>query len=708
MPPQTQTQYDPSVLSKDMDFRNAPTPQKIAYLSSVDPDFAKASPQEQAGYINHVLGNDVETPFEKSAHGAYVDTTGDTSKGYGVAAGVGGGYGGPGSDAAEHIGNAIADAIHHPREMLSAGSEFGKNTAMGLPNTVATLADPSHGVSQAISRTRQMLANDAQRKTQGRSPTYRATAALGEGMGVPVQQMEHGAETGHPAEIVGAGGAAGAAAVLPSVLHGVADATLPARTALAERINQPLVYEGTGEAGADTRMGIVPERGLVKEGIWGTRKGMVNDINKRLSLLKPAGNAQLTNSPVANVPIDATSAINSAVDDAITQAQKNGQSSVVPRLEELRDSLLTKHGTTTGTPLEINNLKTSIQNTASQLGAFKNTVPAEASAAKAAGQASSNVRSQVNDAVPEAADTNQRMSDLIDARSGLQRGMEAQKGKPVFGGGGESVTSRVLNATVGSPLVRSGAARVLSLGAKADIPTVGPPPPPPPGPLYQTPAGPTATAQQLSSNNPPPPPAIQVPTTGPGGNVALFPDIPTGQGPSGVGEIPNWPPKVPDWSAVNNAPPIPSAESTIPRETPYGPPNTQGPPSPTVAPSTLPPVPSSGAPSPAAPAAPAGSNTVPVPVEQQVPPTMPYTGPEQRVSTPYDREIFQKMLTEQDGQKLEESMRGSPYSGISDAEVQGRSMQIPGWWEKFKAADSIGRRKMLIDGRDAINKGQQQ
>lgn len=77
------------------------------------------------------------------------------------------------------------------------------------------------------------------------------------------------------------------------------------------------------------------------------------------------------------------------------------------------------------------------------------------------------------------------------------------------------------------------------------------------------------------------PPQEPVSPTGPGNNIALFPDIPSGQAPHatmGAGEVPNWPPKTSDWSPINNASPIPSAESTIPLETPYGPPNTQGPP----------------------------------------------------------------------------------------------------------------------------------
>jgi hypothetical protein len=118
----------------------------------------------------------------------------------------------------------------------------------------------------------------------------------------------------------------------------------------------------------------------------------------------------------------------------------------------------------------------------------------------------------------------------------------------------------------------------------------------------------------------PMPPVPQVPTTGPGGNVAGFPDQPTGQAPnpaSPQGEVPNWPPKVPDWAAPLG-PPIGDANSTLPPNSPFAPPSPEiqqtlsGWGTGDVVPQPLPPVPSSqGAPpapsAPAAPPAPGGS-----------------------------------------------------------------------------------------------------
>jgi hypothetical protein len=112
--------------------------------------------------------------------------------------------------------------------------------------------------------------------------------------------------------------------------------------------------------------------------------------------------------------------------------------------------------------------------------------------------------------------------------------------------------------------------------------------PPPPPPIRLTPwnpnarpngpivgaAGQTATFTGGSGGPMFTPPQTPFPPTGPGNNVALFPDIPSGHAPStehAAGEVPNWPPKVMDWSSPNNAPPIPSAKSAVPTPSPWDP-----------------------------------------------------------------------------------------------------------------------------------------
>jgi len=449
--------------SQDKDFLAASPQDQHNYLMATDPDYAKASPTDQHAYLDHV--STVGRTFQAQRANA-PKTTGEALKRAALAPLTSDFW----SQAGEAGKNMLAGAGRMAESVLPGGAVAG-DIIRGEYGNAATDVLPGASTARQV---RQTLQDVQQGDNPGRNPLYRGAAAVGRTIGVPVSQMEQQADVGSPEGVVGAAAPITAATVAPSIGKFAARATLPIRTALAERIVQPLVYEGVGEAGADTRLGIQPERALVKEGIWGRRQSMVDQANQRLSQLKPAANQILQTAPGASTPLDATGAINSAVNDAIDQAYKNGQGSIVPRLEELRDSLLTQHGGTTGAPLDINNLKTSIQDTASQLGAFKNTVPAEASAAGAAGRAASNIRGQVNTAVPEAAPLNERMADLMDARSGLQRGIEAEKGRDIFSGSITNVPNTILRRTVGSPLVRSGAARLLSLGAKADIPSTPP------------------------------------------------------------------------------------------------------------------------------------------------------------------------------------------------------------------------------------------
>lgn len=62
--------------AQDQDFLKAGTADKIAYLSARDPEFAKAAPHEQAGYINHLLGNDQPTQFEQDRPGKGISLEG--------------------------------------------------------------------------------------------------------------------------------------------------------------------------------------------------------------------------------------------------------------------------------------------------------------------------------------------------------------------------------------------------------------------------------------------------------------------------------------------------------------------------------------------------------------------------------------------------------------------------------------------------------
>lgn len=193
-------QYDPSALSKDMSFRNAPNADKVAYLSSVDPDFAKASPQDQAGYINHVLGNDQPTQFEKDRAGAFQSTA---------------------RDPRAQVGELVKNVVTHPRELLSNAAEAGKGLVEGAVEGAGNLFNPAGAAGMSAKAAAQIAQEDLARKQAGRSSLYRGTAAVGSALGVPAAQMEREADIGQPAGVVGAGIPLAAATVAPAAIKGI-------------------------------------------------------------------------------------------------------------------------------------------------------------------------------------------------------------------------------------------------------------------------------------------------------------------------------------------------------------------------------------------------------------------------------------------------------------------------------------------------------
>jgi len=270
------------------------------------------------------------------------------------------------------------------------------------------------------------------------------------------------------------------------------------RSNLAQKVVQPLVYEGLGEAGADARMGVNPEAAITNEGLVGTKRGLLGKTQDRTAQLKSAADNILQTHPNASQTIDAAPIIDQEIDRAIAGQQRLAGST--ERLENLRTALKSQYGNTSGTPFEMNNLKTEIQQAAQNLGAYRNSQPIESSVADAMGNVARGLKNQVNAAIPEVpgvtpgiADLNERMSNLIDAQGGLQRNIVADKGRSVFGGGLHGATSTLLNRTLGSAPVRSGLARVLNLGLTEDVPppqAMTPPPIVPSPALLRGPGGP--------------------------------------------------------------------------------------------------------------------------------------------------------------------------------------------------------------------------
>lgn len=178
------TQFDLSNVGQDSGFRNASMQDRIAYLSSIDPDFAKASTQDKAGYINHLLGNDQPTQFEQQRDPAnqpgFWSSAWDTAKG--VARGI-------------------------------ANMPLSQNEALGqIPQQAA-----------------QMGLDAAARKQAGRSTAYQIAAPVAQMIvpGLNPAAMEQAADVGNSRAILGQAAVPAAMAAAPMIARGTVEAAAP-------------------------------------------------------------------------------------------------------------------------------------------------------------------------------------------------------------------------------------------------------------------------------------------------------------------------------------------------------------------------------------------------------------------------------------------------------------------------------------------------
>src|SRR6185369_5034469 len=488
---------DPKQLLKDQSFLSASPDEQSQYVSSFDPDFAKASREDQAAYLSHVTGKPTsfgisagngappmpKAPYQKMQ---MEEDTGPTTVKEAIDQTLA-------KNPANFTGKRALDLATNPivdpevyktlgRGAVSTGEMIG-----GMPSAIYH-AFKDKATPEEMQKSPSVYGGNSFRKGLRRlsgvdamdvaEAAYRDknSGAFGNIDSVPKVTPESALEVapeaiGQGAGTVIAGKLTDIGMNIPKV---VADATAPARNALAQKIVSPMTFENVGETAADVRTGTDPARGIVDEGLVGTKKGLAGAPNKpgkidaRLGELKSSADNILQNHPNSRQLIDAEPIIDSAIDKAIGETQKIAGST--SRLEELRTALKTKYGKTQGTPYEINNLKTDIQKAASDLGAYKNTQPIEASIARAMGDTANRLKNAVNEKVPEAADLNQRMSDLIDAKAGITRKVNAAKGEDLFGGH-TGITGKVAQRVLGNAPVRTGIARVLNAGNVKGVPS---------------------------------------------------------------------------------------------------------------------------------------------------------------------------------------------------------------------------------------------
>lgn len=244
-----------------------------------------------------------------------------------------------------------------------------------------------------------------------------------------------------------------------------------ARAAMAEKAVAPLVRKPLGATMEDARFGRNPAQAIVDEGLSGTKESMVQQASKRIGDLSDAIDTQLKAHPNANAQIDVAPIIDKAIGDATQAAKRVGNKAAVSRLSDLGDALKSEYGPTKGTPFEMNHLKRQVGDAAHDLGAFKSTDPLESSAAAAMGDVYTGIKNAVNKQVPEIAPINDRISNLMSAKTGLTRNIALEENKsPLSGLSMTNLPFKLAEKVIGSAPVRTLAGNML--GSRLEMPTL--------------------------------------------------------------------------------------------------------------------------------------------------------------------------------------------------------------------------------------------
>jgi hypothetical protein len=358
--------------------------------------------------------------------------------------------------------------------------KFATNLGLGMASGYTGAPETLHPVSgmghQMVEEGQNAIAHPVKSTLMNiAGPIPMAAYGVGKGLYESGKEALGGIGNEDPSELahgIGRGiGQIGQLATLRKVPESGESATAGFRERAAKKLVSPMVYENVGEAAADRRMGTSPESGIVNEGhVAMSKEGLLKQMQSRVVDLKKSADNILQNHPNANTAIDAEPLIDQAINEAIKGTEKVAGGT--DRLEALRQALKTKYGTIKGTPFEMNKLKTDIQSSANNLGAYKNTQPVEAGAADAMKNVARLIKEKVNESIPQAAELNNRMSDSIDAQAGLQKKIDAEKGRSIFGGFHEGAVSTMLNRTLGSAPIRTGAARLLNIGNVEKVPPI--------------------------------------------------------------------------------------------------------------------------------------------------------------------------------------------------------------------------------------------
>jgi hypothetical protein len=254
----------------------------------------------------------------------------------------------------------------------------------------------------------------------------------------------------------------------------VGNAVNEGRQALAEKTVAPLVKKSASATLQDEKFNREPVQAILDEGLVGTKKTLVEKAGKRIGELSEGVDHVLQNHPNSKVVIDVEPVIDEAIETAKQSAKKIGDDNKVNVLESLKTALKTQYGPIKGTPFEMNNLKRDIGDVGAELGAFKSTDPIEASRAAVMGDVYKGIKDLVNEQVPDVAPLNDRISNLISAKTGLRRNIALGTNRPLIDSHMTvlGTAAKVLENSLTSAPIRTRVANIIKPGTTLEAPPV--------------------------------------------------------------------------------------------------------------------------------------------------------------------------------------------------------------------------------------------
>lgn len=324
-------------------------------------------------------------------------------------------------------------------DVKGMGSQIGKLFTKDAYTAEASRADDPR------SQVGKLASDMATRKAEGRSPAYRAIANVAQATGIQdPSAMEESARTGNARGVIGHALPPIAAALAPVVGEGlmegagkVAEATAPARNAIAGRMEAPVVQNTLGSEMKDLKYGRDPRAALVGEGIEGsTPERLLQQTEQKLTALHQAHDQSLSLPQHATKVIDIEPIIDREFAAAEAAAKKTGEPGLVTRLENVRDAMKSQYGSLQKSPLDANNFKREIGGQASWTGQpFDNEVNGFRV------NVYRGIKDELNARIadPRVVDMNERSADLMSAKKALER----QQGKASSEGIAASVKRRI-------------------------------------------------------------------------------------------------------------------------------------------------------------------------------------------------------------------------------------------------------------------------